>query len=261
MNIPRNEGLTVSSEQLSRLAELDVCTICHALVDLGYKNSYMRGIQALALPDENTQFLGFARTLRFLPLREDLVEKQYADNMHSPHRTALESIGTDDVLVIDAGGCMESGVIGDIFTRRVMYLGGRAIVIDGVVRDLSSIRQTGLPVFAKGIHGAGINRYQMSVGVDDPIQCGGVTVVKGDIIMGNSDGVIAVPPQTVDEIVEKYHGTIIMEEWIRNKILHGADLHHYYQHPPLPDVIAEFEQETGLVKGKAHLPADAVASR
>jgi len=253
VNVPKNNPTELSASLLDKLKEIDVCTLCHGLVDLGYRNTYMRGIKPLAMPVERTYFLGFARTLRFVPLREDLVESQYSDNTRSPHRTALESIQPGEVLIIDTGGCTEAGVIGDIFTRRVKYRGGEAIVVDGVIRDLANICSIGFPVFGRGIHGAGINRHLMSAGVDEPVNCGGVAVVPGDLIMGDADGVIAIPPHKVEELVNRFHPSIEMEEWIRGKILKGADLHHYYQHPPRPEVLEEFRRETSSMNERAAL--------
>lgn len=240
MNIPANHGPRPSDEQLEKLSTLDVCTVCHVLVDLGYANTFLRGIPPLCFPESRESFVGFARTLRFVPLREDLVKAQYADNLRSPHRTALEGIREGDVLVIDTGGCLESAVVGDIFTRRVKVLGGRAIVIDGVIRDLGLVQAADFPVFAKGVHGAGINRYQMSAGVDEIVVLGGVTILPGDVIYGNRDGVIAVPPHMVQPVIEHMEGKLELESWIREKIHAGGDLHRYYQHPPTQEVLEEF---------------------
>ena len=97
---------------------------------------------------------------------------------------------------------METGVFGDIFTRRLRYLGGQAIVVDGCIRDLIRIKAVNFPVFSKGVHGSAIPRSLMSVGFNEPIRCGGVGVVPGDIILADRDGVVAIPPQCVEHIIK-----------------------------------------------------------
>ena len=99
----------------------------------------MIGIPPQAL-GQGQVMVGRARSLRFLPKREDLVKIQYETVNDRPHRDAIESIETSEILVIDAGGSLEAGVVGDMFTRRVMERGGTGIVIDGSVRDLSAIQ-------------------------------------------------------------------------------------------------------------------------
>ena len=183
--------------------------------------------------------VGRARTLRFIPLREDLLSAQYELSTSRPHRDALEEIEPGEVLVVDAGGCLEAAVVGDMFTRRVHARGGSGIVIDGVLRDLTAIRTVGLPVFAKGMHGAGIPRMLMSVGRDQPIRCGDIPVIPGDVIVGDTDGVIAIPPHIAEEVAKICREHRVEEEWARTKLAEGASLHDVY--PPSVAFREEFE--------------------
>lgn len=247
IKLPENPTVEVGSDILKKLRETGSCTLCHGLVDLGFNNTYVRGINPLAYPDSCEGFVGRARTLRFAPLREDLVKAQYAENTRSPHRVAIESIQPGEVLVIDTGGCMESGVVGDIFTLRVFQRGGAAIVIDGVLRDLDRVKKTGLPVYAKGIHGAGIPRAQISVGHNEPVRCGGVCILPGDILVGDRDGVIAIPPHMAQPLADTYHEKVQFEKWISRKIRDGGDLHYFYQFPPRPEVYDLFRKEVAPV--------------
>ncbi len=230
----------VPVELLEQLLKVSVCTVTHTLQELGFHNTYMLGIGKLAFPDEIQRVVGRAVTLRFIPLREDLVKEQYGQLTESPHRTALESIKEGDFLVIDTGGCLETGVIGDIFTRRVKVLGGKAIIVDGAVRDLQRITDVGLPVFGKGVHGGAIPRALMSVGMNEPIRCGGVAVIPGDILLADRDGVVAIPPNQVAEIIRIAGEHDELEErWVKMKLDEGASLHTHY--PPIGEARKEFE--------------------
>jgi regulator of RNase E activity RraA len=238
--IVRNTHI-ISDELLEELKHVSVSTASHSLVEMGYHNGYMQGIVPMSFPDNQQSAVGRAVTLRFIPLREDLVKQQYETLTESPHRTALEAVKLNDVLVIDTGSHMETGVIGDIFTRRLKYLGGQAIVVDGCIRDLQRVKDVNLPVFSKGVHGGAIPRSLMSVGFNEPIRCGGVPVVPGDIILADRDGVVAIPPQCVEQLVKSARAHDELEErWIKMKLDEGASLHTHY--PPNAEARKEFEQ-------------------
>lgn len=217
----------VSTEILARLTRVGTQTAAGILHKLGYRNCFMIGVHPLAVQPGQVM-VGQAVTLRFIPLREDLVKAQYDSLTGSPHRTALESVGPGDVLVVDANGSLEAAVAGDMFTRRIQYRGASGVVIHGCVRDLSKIKTIGLPVFASGIHGAGIPRTLMSAGFNEWIQCGGCPVTPGDVILGDEDGVVVVPPSVVEAVVEEGLEHEQEEEFIRLKLAAGATLHTAY---------------------------------
>src|SRR3990172_4321552 len=127
-----SRGIRVTRQMLALLEKIGTPTLAGMLThQMGYRNNYMTGILPLAVKP-GQHMVGRARTLRFIPLREDLVKAQYESLSGSPHRSALEGVNRGDVLVIDAGGCTEAAVLGDMFTRRVKVRGAKGIVIDGV---------------------------------------------------------------------------------------------------------------------------------
>lgn len=222
-------SVEVSAEVLDELRRVHTPTAAGVLLGMGYRNTYMIGPLPLVVPSKDT-VVGRAFTLRFIAQREDLQKAQYGSLTSSPHRTALETIGHGEVLVIDAGGCLGAAVAGDMFTRRIKGRGAAAMVIDGVVRDLSAIREVGLPVFARGQHGAGITRELMSVGVNEPVECGGIPVIPGDVVLADEDGVVVIPPSLAAEVAEKGTEHEDEEDWIRMKLATGSSLHEVY--PP-----------------------------
>ncbi len=229
----------VSAETLAELKRVRVPTAAGLMLGLGYRNSYMIGPVPLVIPGGATM-VGRALTLRFLPQREDLQKAQYSAVSGSPHRTALETIGPGEALIIDAGGCLGAAVVGDMFTRRIKERGAVGLIIDGVVRDLSAIRTIGLPVFARGQHGAGITRELMSVGINEPIQCGGIPVIPGDVVLADEDGVVVIPPALAAEVAQRGTEHEDEEEFIRMKLMLGASLHDVY--PPNDAARKELEE-------------------
>ena len=234
-----SETPPVDDATLAALATLAVPTVTAALAKLGYDHTYAVGITPMAGPGES-RMVGRARTLRFIQLREDLVRAQYDDLEASPHRHALESVQPGEIMVIDARGCLEAAVVGDIFTRRVQALGGLGIVIDGVCRDISAIREVGLPLYARGVHGQGIDRRLMSVDTQQPVQISGVAVLPGDIVLGDGDGLVVLAPHTVHDVIAEASTHETLEAWIRAEISAGrGSLHTHY--PPQPHVLDEFK--------------------
>jgi regulator of RNase E activity RraA len=227
--------IDITADLIESFRAIGTCTATALLQQQGLRNTFVMGLGSLAPPPGGVM-VGRAVTLRFIPLRETLTNDALAS---SPHRQALERIGPGEVLVIDTGGTLEAAVVGDIFTRRILQRGGHGLVIDGVVRDLGAIRQLGLPVYGKGVHGAGISRALMSVGLNEPICCGGVPVLPGDVVVGDEDGVVVMPPEAVPAVLTAGLHKAELEEFIRERVAAGASLHTHY--PPNEAILAEFE--------------------
>ncbi|MBI4552137.1 MAG: hypothetical protein HY710_07725 [Candidatus Latescibacteria bacterium] len=231
----QNTQIEITDEMLHQLRNVSVPTVT-AMLEAKFRNTYLIGIEPKALQPGQIM-VGRARTLRFIPKRETILEAQYATSENRPHRQVIEDIQPGDVLVIETGGCLGAAVVGDMFTRRVKERDGQGIVIDGVVRDMSAIRTVGLPLYCKGMHGSGIGRELMAVDYDRPISVAGVPVFKGDVILGDEDGVVVIPPEGVAELIEHGIEHDVQERWIRQKLAEGYPLHRVYP----PD--AEMEKE------------------
>lgn len=113
------------------------------------------------------------------------------------HR-ALTEVPPDVVLVVDAAGHDARAVWGFVLSVAAQQRDVRGLVLDGVVRDLADTRAAGFPVFARGACPAGPHK-----GFDGRwghlIQCGGIAVASGDLVVGDQDGVVVVPAARVEE--------------------------------------------------------------
>ncbi|MCG8468593.1 MAG: RraA family protein, partial [Gemmatimonadetes bacterium] len=129
---------------------------------------------------EKTRFVGTALTVRSRPV----------DNL-APY-AALKFARPGDVLVVATDGCETAAVLGDMLLGMARNAGIVAAVTDGLVRDLTGIREVGLPTFAVGLTpNSPLKDGPGSVGL--PIALGGVTVDPGDVVVGDADGVVVVP--------------------------------------------------------------------
>jgi 4-hydroxy-4-methyl-2-oxoglutarate aldolase len=107
-----------------------------------------------------------------------------------------------DVIVIDAGGVKDVCVIGE---RIGYYMGAKrgvaAVVVDGAIRDIKGLREQGMPVFTRAVT-PNITGSQGPGAVNVPIACGGVPVNPGDLVFGDDDGVVVIPRQDVQRVLE-----------------------------------------------------------
>ncbi|MGH2662936.1 MAG: RraA family protein [Actinomycetota bacterium] len=105
------------------------------------------------------------------------------------------------VLVVDAEGHVDRAVWGDVLTVAALAGGVAGAVVDGAVRDLEAIRERGFCLFARGVSAAGPHKgWEGTIG--RPVQCGGVVVAKGDLVIGDGDGVVVVPAELVETTLE-----------------------------------------------------------
>jgi regulator of RNase E activity RraA len=107
-----------------------------------------------------------------------------------------------DDLVIDGGGASQNGLVGGLIATKSRHRGISGIVIDGPARDLDEIEATGLAVYARGTTVRG--PMQRGPGeINFPAVCGGLVVNPGDLIRGNSDGIVVVPKDFVDQLLSR----------------------------------------------------------
>lgn len=123
---------------------------------------------------------------------------------------ALEHIRPGDVLVINAGGYSGRAILGDNLAQRFDVFGATGAIVDGYVRDRDIIASLGFPVFARGLTPAG--PYKNGPGrIGVPVAIGGVVISPGDIIVADSDGIIAIPQHRAQEALAAADGIVAVE--------------------------------------------------
>ncbi len=136
---------------------------------------------------------------------------------------ALSSCPPGHVLVIDGQGEKNTALWGGLTTAAAHRKRLEGVVIDGAVRDIADIRKSLLPVFARAVApNAGGAEYAGEIGVC--VQCGGVVVAPGDWVIGDDDGVVAVPASRLDEVAEIAERILRAEAEIGRQIAAGKDI-------------------------------------
>ncbi|MCC7369835.1 MAG: ribonuclease activity regulator RraA [Chloroflexi bacterium] len=219
---------------LEKLGQASTASVTSELFKLGIRHSFMTGVAPLS---QGQKMIGEAVTLRYLPYREDLV--QWVGNRSHPQRKTINEMGPGEVLVIDARGSLRAGTLGEILMARIKAVGGAGMVTDGAVRDAEGIRGVGIPVFVGGIHASASNTVHYVADANLPIQCGGVTVMPGDIILGDSDGVVVIPRAMAAKIADESVHHDELEVYLYERITGGDELFGVY--PPSEETLRDYE--------------------
>jgi regulator of RNase E activity RraA len=191
VNAPR--PVVLSDEAKHALRTVSTATLSSILLRAhGIRNTFMAGLRP-ARPD--LRLLGYAFTLRYVPAREDQSSAGW-----NAQKEAIESIGPEEVLVIDARQETGAGTIGDILAARVMSRGAAGIVTDGCLRDSPSFAGLGIPTYHQAVHAAVLGVVHHPLETNVPVACGGVLVFPGDVIVGDPEGVLVVPAALAEEV-------------------------------------------------------------
>ena len=221
---------------LETLKSVTAATVCMQLLKRGIRNSWMRGPKALH--GQKGRLVGEAFTLRFLPLREDLSTLQsYA--APGSIRQAIEEMPGDRVIVVDSRGEQGAATLGDLLIARLQVRGALGVVSDGPMRDIAEVRKLGLPVFCTGgVAPPSIARLTFT-GWEEPIGCGGVAVIPGDVIVADQDGVVVVPRALAAEVARDAPEQERFERFAQLRIQDGAPVVGLY--PPSEETSAAYQ--------------------
>lgn len=187
----------LSDELIEKINSVGTATLSSQLRKRGLNTVTIDGVTPT---QPGTRMVGLARTLRFIPGREDLFASHGGG--YNAQKRAFDSLNPGDVLVIEARGEKGTGTVGDILALRAKIRGAAGIVTDGGVRDLDAVTDLGIPAYHSGPHPAVLGRKHVPWDTDVTIACGGTAVQPGDIIVGDADGVLVIPPAIVDELVD-----------------------------------------------------------
>ena len=110
---------------------------------------------------------------------------------------------------------------------------------DGCVRDSPYIKRFGIPVYTRSVHPAANTSALLPYSHNEPIQCGGVTVFPGDVLLGDEEGVVVIPPKFAAEIAEHGPEHEAQEIFQRGKIEEGFSVFEVY--PMNEQIRAEWE--------------------
>jgi regulator of RNase E activity RraA len=213
----------LTPELKARINSVGTATLSSQLRKRGFNNVSIDGLKSTR---PEARMVGLARTLRYIPNREDLFEK--FGGGYNAQKRAFDALGPDDVLVMEARGEKGTGTVGDILALRAQVKGAAGIVTDGGVRDLVAVSALDIPTYHAGGHPAVLGRRHVPWDFDLTIGCGGTAVQPGDVIVGDADGVLVIPPYLIEEVVADSITQELEETYIAEMVLAGEGVDGLY---------------------------------
>jgi len=228
--------MSVSNEVLEQLKIPSTATLTSVLRNHGLANTFMHRVAPLK---PGVKMAGPAYTLRYIPAREDL-DNIPMDNLTDVQRVGIEQIQKGDVFVIDARGETSAGTMGSILAARMRMRGAAGVVTDGAYRDSPAIAASGLPAYAAAMNAHTNKSIHHPSEIQVPVACGGVAVFPGDIIVGDDEGIVVIPPHLAETVAQEAAAMELKERFILSKIEAGASIVGTY--PADEKTLAEFEE-------------------
>jgi regulator of RNase E activity RraA len=226
-----------SAETIEKYRSVTTATLTTVLLKKGLRNVWIRG--AFPLAQDTDRVAGPAFTLRFVPAREDLATPASWSSPTST-RGAIEAMPEGCIALVDANGCKDAGIFGDILCARMKKRNVTALITDGVVRDLEGVLGTGLNVWAAGAAAPPSVAGLTFVNWQEPVGCGGVAIFPGDLIVADKDGAVVVPQAMADEVLAVALEQEAFEAWIVDEVNAGAALPGLY--PPNDENRRRYEE-------------------
>jgi regulator of RNase E activity RraA len=199
---------------------LYTAVISDSLDELGFRHQALRENLRPVFPAG--VFAGWAFTMACIDVYH-ITEEPYAKEIE-----AVDSLLPGHVAVVGTAQSKRNAPWGELLSTASQARGARGAIIDGLVRDVKKIEEIGFPVYAAGIKpldskGRGIvNEFGV------PVDCGGVIVHPGDLVVADFDGVMIVPARIVDETIALATDKATRETHTRDELRQGAYLRDVY---------------------------------
>jgi len=236
----------VPNDLLERARELSSEEVWPVLEQRGFHNQYADGFQIL---HPGKPMVGRAFTVQFMPLRPDIEEisRNKAKEHGTPrltNQTAIDMLQPGDVLVVDIFGKKVNGtIVGDnLFYYVMKATNSGGLVVDGSIRDLNGISEIDMPAYFRSVDPTPIGNVMLT-GINVPVRIGGVTVMPGDLVVGDREGVYFIPPQLVRDVLDRADEIHIHDEWTKTKFDEGKyKSSEIYSTPSDPKLLQEYQE-------------------
>ena len=211
-----------------------------------FRNKYADGFRVL---HPGKRLAGRAFTVQFMPVRPDLdtvvqARAKSAGLGRMYNQAAIDMLQPGDVLVVDLFGQEEGGtIVGDnLFYYIMKATKGAGLVVDGAIRDLEGIQNMDMPAYFRAAHPSAISNV-MITGINVPVRIGKATVMPGDVVFGDAEGVYFIPPALVEQVVDNADEIHIHDEWTRMKFDEGKyKSGEIYGTPKDPVLLKEYQE-------------------
>lgn len=195
--------------------------ICDTLDELGYRNQAMR--ENINPIKEDWVIAGRAKTIlavdvHFIP-----------ENPYEKEIEAIDSIKPGEIVIGSTNRSRHNGLWGELLSTAAKMRGSRGAVIDGFIRDTKKIQELDFPVFATGTKPVDSRGRGLVIEYDCAVECGDVLVRPNDVIFGDRDGIVVIPSELFDQVIEIAMNKVSRENATRSELLQGKLLKEVYE--------------------------------
>ncbi|WP_376088974.1 ribonuclease activity regulator RraA [Roseomonas sp. CCTCC AB2023176] len=238
--------MPLSPEMRDRLRAVSTATIATALFKRGFRSQMIQGVQPLSPLKQS--MVGEAFTLRYMPAREDLNRLDVFRDRAHPQRKAVEECPPGAVFVMDSRKDPRAASAGGILVTRLMVRGVAGVVTDGGFRDAADIAAMGFAAFHQRPSAPTNLTLHQAIDINVPIGCGDAPVFPGDVIVGDTDGVIVIPAHLAEEIAAETTDMTAFEDFVQEKVRGGQSILGLY--PPTDEANLEVFKEWRKANGR-----------
>jgi 4-hydroxy-4-methyl-2-oxoglutarate aldolase len=170
-------------------------------------------------------------TMRLIGRAHTVLTADVYERPAEPYRLEIESVDAlkpGDVMVASTNHSRRTCFWGELLSTAATARGATGCAIDGHTRDALRIMEMGFPVFTTGFRPVDSSSRSQVVAYGCPVEVGGVIVNAGDIIFGDYDGIVVIPPDRLEEVVTAAHRKVTSENSSRDMLLQGATLRDVY---------------------------------
>lgn len=236
----------VPESMIERARGMSAEEVWAVLPGKGFRNQYEDGFQVL---HPGKKLVGRAFTVQFMPVRPDVddviqAKAKAAGQGRMFNQVAIDMLQPGDVLVVDLFGKGDAGtIVGDnLFYYIMKTTKGAGLVVDGAIRDLDGISEMDMPAYFRKTHPSAIANV-MITGINIPVRIGNATVMPGDLVFGDSEGVYFIPPSQVTAVLDNADTVHVHDEWTRKKFDEGRyKSRDIYGSPRDPALRKEYEE-------------------
>ena len=218
--------MALKPETRDKLKTISTATVATALFKRGFRNQFIQDVHPLS--PVQPVLVGEAFTLRYMPAREDLNQLAVFRDRGHPQRKAIEDCPPGAVMVMDSRKDARAASAGSILVTRLMKRGVAGVVTDGGFRDSAEIARLGFPAYHHRPSAPTNLTLHQAIDINVPIGCGDAPVFPGDVILGDSDGVIVIPANIADEIAEEAYEMTAFEDFVTEQVTGGMGIYGLY---------------------------------
>lgn len=201
---------------LERLKDVTADEAWDVLQDAGYKNQFEGGWRVI---NPGERLVGRVVTAVFMPRRPDVdsvirANGKRENRIGDENSWIIDILKPGDVLVVDLFGKIRYGtIIGDNLATAIYAKSHNGLIVDGAVRDVTGIHKiSGFQCYVRGVDPSALENVMLT-GINVPIRIGNVTVMPGDVAIGDPEGVTFVPPQLAEKVADDTEMDHLVDEW------------------------------------------------